>query len=207
MGGILYENPEIYPKDLINSMIKNVYSTIQRILINIHYIGKNSIIKYPYKIWGKAAISIGSDTFIAENSFLCAVTHFHEQKFLPKIVIGNNVCIGSNFFLACVDEVIIEDNVLMSDRVFISDHMHGYENVRLPIIDQALKSKGKVRIKEGSFIGINAVIMPGVTIGKNSIVGASAVVTKSVPDYAVVAGNPAKVIKLFNDTSKKWESK
>ena len=99
----------------------------------------------------------------------------------------------------------IGNNVLISDRVFISDHIHGYTDVGLPIINQKLEPRGSVRIKEGAFIGINSVIMPGVSIGKNSVVGASSVVTKDVPDYCVVAGNPARVIKKYDLESNKWE--
>lgn len=166
-------------------------SCIQKFLLGLN-IGKNTIIKFPFKLWNKSELKIGENTFIAENSFF-AITKLKNNSEIVSI--GSNVCIGSNFFIAAIDKIIIEDNVLISDRVFLSDHCHGFEDINVPIISQPLKEKGKVILRNGCFIGINSVIMPGVSIGKNSVVGASSVVTKSVPDYTVVAGNPAKIIR------------
>jgi acetyltransferase-like isoleucine patch superfamily enzyme len=185
-------------------MIKNLYSYLQKKVIRFRTFGKNSIVKFPYKIWGRKFIELGSNVFIAENAFLSAVERWEGQAFTPNLKIGNNVTIGSNFFVTCIKSVTIEDNVLISDRVFIADHVHGYENPKLPVLRQPLEFKGEVLIKEGSFIGINVVIMPGVTVGKNSVVGASAVVTKNVPDNSVVAGNPARIIKHFDSRKKAW---
>lgn len=170
-------------------------------LTGFKYFGKNSIIKGPMKVWNRDCIEIGNDTFIAENSFL-AISKTRER--VPLFKVGANCCVGSNFFVACIDEIIIENNVLFSDRVFISDHIHGYMDINVPIIKQSLVSRGKVLIKEGSFIGINSVIMPGVTIGKNSVIGASSVVIKDIPDYCVASGNPAKIIKKYDHIEKKW---
>ena len=167
--------------------------------------GKGSVIKFPSKVWNKDCIEIGKNVFIAENAFLSTVKEHKGKKFQPSLVIGDNVCIGANFHVSCTESIIIEKNVLISDRVFIADGMHGFENISVPIIDQPMTNKGKVLIKEGSFLGINSVILPGVRIGKNSVVGASAVVTKSVPDFAVVAGVPAQIIQKYNLKSKKWE--
>jgi acetyltransferase-like isoleucine patch superfamily enzyme len=68
-----------------------------------------------------------------------------------------------------------------------------------------MRAMGSVVIQEGAFIGINAVILPGVTIGRNAVVAASAVVTKSVPPFTVVAGNPATIVKRYNDIDGSWE--
>jgi acetyltransferase-like isoleucine patch superfamily enzyme len=188
---------------MIGRYLQLIYSSIES-KIGFKAFGKNSIIKFPFRIWNKGAIEIGKDVFIVENSFFAVSKVFGNQKFKPKVKIGNNVRIGGSFFLSCIDSIIVEDNVIISDRVFISDHGHQYENIKMPIVNQPLEYKGKVLIKTGSFIGVNAVIMPGVTIGKNSVIGASSVVTKSVPDYTVVAGVPAKVIKKYNFREKIW---
>jgi acetyltransferase-like isoleucine patch superfamily enzyme len=188
----------------ISLLLKYVYSFVQS-KTGFKKFGRGSIIKFPYRIWNKKNIEIGKNVFIVENSFFAVSTTFKKQKFSPRVVIGNNVSIGSNFFLGCIDGITIEDNVIISDRVFIADHTHSYENPNVPIIDQPLEPEGKALIKSGSFIGVNAVIMPGVTIGKNSVVGASSVVTRSVPDYAIVAGAPAKVIKRYDFKTGKWK--
>lgn len=167
--------------------------------------GSDSIIVPPFKIWNKERINIGKKVFIAENAFFAVSTSFRNQKFNPLVSIGNKVQIGSNFVLGAINGVTIENDVTIADRVFISDHIHGYTNIKLPIAKQPLESKGKVVIGSGSFIGVNAVIMPGVKMGKNSVVGASSVVTKSIPDFAVAAGIPAKVIKKYNIKKRVWE--
>jgi len=187
----------------MKKLIMYIYSVIQR-RMGFSDFGNYSIIKYPYKIWNKKKISIGKNVFIAENSYLAVSVQHNESTYTPKLEIKDNTCIGSNFFVACVDQVTIEEDVLISDRVFISDHIHGYEDFQTPIIRQDLRKGGKVTIKRGSFIGINAVIMPGVTVGKNAVVGASAVVTKDVPDYSVVVGNPAKPIRKYDLKKKIW---
>lgn len=183
----------------------SIYSFFLSKFVHFGRLGRNSVVKFPFKLWNPQYIALGKDVFIAENSYFAISDFDHGKKYNPQVTIGNNVCIGSNLFIACIQNITIEDDVLLSDRVFISDHIHGYENVRLPIIQQPLIPKGSVIIRKGAFIGINAVIMPGVTIGKNAVIGASSVVVNDVPDNSVATGNPAKVIKKFDRIKKKWE--
>ena len=78
---------------------------------------------------------------------------------------------------------------------------HEYRNVEVPVIDQGIVQRGqKVSIGEGSYIGINAVIVGNVKIGKHCVIGANLVVTKNVPDYCVAVGRPARVIKNIAKT-------
>jgi acetyltransferase-like isoleucine patch superfamily enzyme len=186
-------------------LILRVYSFLQS-KTGFQSFGQGSVIKYPYKIWSKGNICIGSRVFVAENSFLSVSTEHRGRHYRPLLSIGDDTCIGSHCFIACIDRVVIEKEVLLSDRVFISDHIHAYRHLPTPILFQPLEPQGQVLIKSGSFIGINAVIMPGVTIGKNSVVGASSVVIKDVPDYCVAVGNPAKVIKRFDLSQQDWVS-
>jgi acetyltransferase-like isoleucine patch superfamily enzyme len=83
---------------------------------------------------------------------------------------------------------------MIADRVYISDIDHEYRDDRLPVIAQGVYSKGPVLLKAGCWIGVGAVILPGVTVGRNAVVGANAVVTRDVPDFAVVGGVPAKIL-------------
>lgn len=188
---------------MIKSILLNLISFTQS-LSGYKSFEKGSVVKFPSKIWNKGCIEIGKNVFIAEGSFLSVVTEHKGKHFQPSFVIGDNVCIGANFHVSCTQSVIIEKNVLISDRVFIADGMHEFENISVPIIDQPMTNKGKVLIKEGSFLGINVVILPGVTVGKNSVVGASSVVTGNVPDYSVVIGNPARIIKKYDNKARKW---
>lgn len=186
-------------------LIIGCYSYIQS-KTGFQAFGRGALIKYPYKVWSKENICIGSRVFIAENCFLAVSTEHRGQRYRPQLSIGDDTCIGSHCFIACIDQVVIEEKVLLSDRVFISDHIHGYSDVTNPVLLQPLEPRGAVIIKSGSFIGINTVIMPGVTIGRNAVVGASSVVIENVPDYCVAVGNPAKIIKRYDLTQQAWIS-
>lgn len=177
-------------------MVKNIIINILRyfhILGGIGSIGRSSILKPFGIIWNKKYLYIGKNVYIGNNYFI-AISKI--EKLIPIIEIQDNSCIGKNFFIACVDKILIEKNVLISNNVFISDHIHGHMD-DLPIKDQELVPRGEVKICEGAFLGINCVIKPGVTIGRNSIVDANSVVIKDVAPRTVVAGNPAKVIKYL----------
>lgn len=119
-----------------------------------------------------------------------------------KISIGNRVVIRPGTMLFADTRVngasiTIEDDVLIGSGVHFYTGNHAFDNIEVPIIDQGHSESREVIVKKGSWIGANAIILPGVTIGENTVIGAGSVVTKSIPSKAVAAGNPAKVIKLL----------
>ena len=104
--------------------------------------------------------------------------------------------IGERCRISIANSLEIGEKVLLSPNVYITDCDHEYRDVDVPVIDQGIVQRGqKVSIGEGSYIGINAVIVGNVRIGRHCVVGANSVVTKDVPDYCVAVGSPAKVIK------------
>lgn len=124
-----------------------------------------------------------------------------------SIIIGNNVIIPPGTILSSIDKepqngIEICDDVLLGPNVSIYSATHNFDNIDLPIKKQGYSSS-KVLIKEGAWIGVNSVILPGVTIGKNCVIGANSVVTKSIPDYTVAVGAPAKVIKILEKKEEK----
>jgi len=92
----------------------------------------------------------------------------------------------------------MEDDVLLGPNVSVYSTTHIYKDISKSIKDQGY-TFAETRLQKGCWIGINSVILPGVTIGKNSVVAANSVVTRSVPDYTLVGGVPAKIIKNFKD--------
>jgi len=114
-----------------------------------------------------------------------------------RISIGNNVGISNSLFYA-KSEIIVEDDVLIGGGCQIFDNdFHGLTyNERVINRDTVLPIPiAKVTIKKGAFIGGSCIILKGVTIGEQSIIGAGSVVAKSIPDFEVWAGNPARFIK------------
>lgn len=122
-----------------------------------------------------------------------------------KIVIEDNCYIGQFFSVMAGGNVTIKKNTLIASYVAVIGENHnmnpeaGIKYGCQPLI------KKDVVIGENCWIGEKAIILPGVTIGDWSIIGASSVVNKSIPSYSIAAGNPAKVIKQYNFESKKWE--
>lgn len=110
--------------------------------------------------------------------------------------IGNGSEIGERCRISIANYLEIGKKVLLSPNVYITDCDHEYRNIDVPVIDQGIVQRGqKVSIGEGSYIGINTVIVGNVKIGKHCVIGANSVVTKDVPDYCVAVGSPARVIK------------
>jgi acetyltransferase-like isoleucine patch superfamily enzyme len=117
-----------------------------------------------------------------------------------NIEIGRRVVIrpGSMLFgesNSLISSIIIEDDVMLGSGVHIYINNHKFESVDLPFIDQGYYADEQVLVKRGSWIGANVIILPGVTIGINTVVGAGSVVTKSLPDNVLAVGNPAMVIR------------
>jgi acetyltransferase-like isoleucine patch superfamily enzyme len=166
-------------------------------------INNNFYIKRPIYIIGGKYISIGKN-FVAEQRLrLDAYDKFLSQNFDPNIQIGDNVSIEKDCHIACIVSIIIEDNVLIGSKVYISDHSHGSNDISLRPALRNLYSKGPVLIEKNVWIGEGVVVLPGVTIGMNSIIGANSVVTKSIPQNSVAVGNPAKVIRFNNSNDGK----
>lgn len=157
--------------------------------------GAGSRLEPSAKLISPHLVKVGNNVHICEHAWLNAKDDRCDDK--PTLSIGNGTYIGRFVHINAWQSVVIEDNVLLADRVFMSDADHNYENIEIPVRLQGDCFKGSIRLKEGCWLGIGVVILPGVTIGRNAVVAANSVVTKSVPDYAVVGGIPAKVIKLL----------
>lgn len=119
----------------------------------------------------------------------------------PRLILGDSVAIGEGAHITAMSRIVIGDGVLLGKYVTITDNAHGEvspASLRMRPNVRPLCSKGEVTIGRNVWIGDKATILPGVTVGEGAIVGAGAVVTKDVPPFAVVAGNPARLIKIVN---------
>ena len=128
------------------------------------------------------------DENLGEGSFIAAPI---SGACINDMKIGKGVYINSNCLVMGRGGITIEDGVQIAANVQLISNNHD------PYDLQVLTCK-PVLIKHDAWIGAGATILPGVCVGKHAVVGAGAVVTKDVPDYAVVGGNPARVIKMLD---------
>ena len=118
-----------------------------------------------------------------------------------EIIIGNHTRIGLRNTI--IGPVHIGNHVILAQNVVLSGLNHNYEDISLPIHLQGV-SVAPIIIEDNAWIAANSIITAGVTIGKHAIVAGGSVVTKNVPPYTIVAGNPAKAIKRYQSESQKW---
>lgn len=171
----------------------------------------------PRKVLNPQFISVGDHVKFGPYCQLAAVTEYPGpwlrppdakidlQHFEPIIRIGNRVTATSGLHIFAQYSVLIEDGVGFGPNVFINDASHGHESVDVPFMWQPLQGIAGVSIGRGCWIAANVVILPGVNIGKQSIIGANSVVTGNIPPYCIAVGAPAKVIKQWNMESQAWE--
>ena len=119
-----------------------------------------------------------------------------------KISLGDRVVIRPGCMLFADPReggggITIADNVLLGSGVHIYVHNHRFDDPNLPIIDQGYLASKSVKLESGSWIGAGAVILPGVTVGKNAVVAAGSIVTRDVQPLTLVAGNPARLIRTI----------
>lgn len=148
-------------------------------------------------------VSIGDNVLLARDVWI-NIVHFRETKHSPKVSIDARTSVGRRTTITCAMSISIGKRVMLGPNCFITDHNHNYENVSISPADQGIGSIKPVTICDDVWIGTNVVILPGVTIGKHSVVGANSVVTRSVPAFSVVAGSPAKLVKSYNKRRKMW---
>jgi carbonic anhydrase/acetyltransferase-like protein (isoleucine patch superfamily) len=123
----------------------------------------------------------------------------------PMIVIDEGTNIGRRCTLSAANRIIIGNFVLIAPNVFIADTHHEYQDIGVPIMHQGITTyTDQVTIGDESWVGINAVVMGNVNIGKHCVIGANAVVTRDIPDYCVAVGNPAKIIKMLDLRNGQW---
>ena len=162
-------------------------------------IGKGSIINWPTgNMYGERWISIGDDTMIAGQVTLSAGMMPGQQMMTdPVVIIGDRCLIGRGSAIVGHYRIDIGDDVFTGMNVYITDQNHGYEDIAAPIGIQDPEDDPVV-IGSGSWIGSGAVVLPGACLGENCVVAAHSVVRGEFPSYSVVAGVPAKVVRLHD---------
>src|SRR5262249_42045112 len=127
----------------------------------------------------------------------------------PAIVIGDQCSLGNDTIISARNSIRLERAVLIAQSVLIMDHGHCYQDISLPILAQNITEGGRIVIGEGCGMGRGAAIICNqgiLDVGRHCVIGANAVVTRSVPPYSIVVGTPARVVKQYDPDSKTWRS-
>jgi lipopolysaccharide O-acetyltransferase len=165
------------------------------------------ILRRPLYIRGKKYIRIG-DNFTSGVGLRLDAFSADKEVCLE---IGKNVEVNDYVHIGAIRSVKIGNNVLIASKVFIADHNHGYYGFQdrhdspMSLPNSREISCSPVFIDDNVWIGEFVSVLPGVSIGKGTIIGTMSVVTKSIPPYCIAVGSPAKVVKKYNFETAKWE--
>lgn len=174
------------------------------------------VIQLPRVIQSPERIYLGSNVKFGPNSVLKVKTAYPghwlrhpngahvEMTFDPVLHIGDRVTATGGLEVTVYDRVTIEDDVTFAGNVFISDGNHASLRGDVPYKYQGIGSIAPIHIGRGSWIGKNAVILPGVSIGAHTIIGANAVVSRDVPAGCIAVGMPARTIRSWDAEQERW---
>jgi acetyltransferase-like isoleucine patch superfamily enzyme len=150
-------------------------------------------------------VKLGNSVRLLEHVWINVATEDPTGE--PTIVIDDNCSIGYGSIVSGKNRIHLERDVLVGQHVVIQDHNHAYENINVPIMEQGVTKGGTIRIGEGSWIGRGAAILCSrgeLTIGRHCVVSANSVVMRSIPDYSVVFGTPATIIRQYDPETRAW---
>ena len=161
-----------------------------------------------FMVTHRECIKFGHKMGISDNVELCVTYNkdILKQKNIskPSLCFGDYVWIGRDCHFGCSYNIHIGNYVTFGPFCHISDRNHGYKDVYTPISLQPENAKKPVIIDDETWIGFGSQIMAGVHIGRHCVIGAGSIVTKDIPDYCVVVGNPARIVKRYDINKKEW---
>lgn len=150
-------------------------------------------------------IKLGSSLMIWKDAWFNVQDHDGSTE--VRIILEDGCTIGARNIISAKNCIHLERDVITAAAVLIMDHNHAYENISVPIRDQGTTAGGTIRIEQGCWIGHGAAIVCNqgeLVIGRNSIVAANSLVTKSFPPYSVIVGNPARLARQFDPVNNVW---
>ena len=195
------------PFSIVPRLASRLNTILKRFMYPFHDFGDGVSIHYTCDISRGVAsrIAIGHRVYLAPHVWLNVEGDAASTE--PTIVIGRGCKIGRSSVISAKNCISFGENVLLAPSVLVMDHDHEYRDPSRPIQEQGTTAGGRVFIEENCWLGYGAVVLcqnEDMSIGRNSVIGAHAVVRKTVPPFSVVAGNPARLVKRFDPLSGAW---
>lgn len=179
---------------------KDIYRSLIQMVAGLEIFSLPKLKKIRVKLYS-LAFDMGDDTHIGAGVKL-ERRHIRKRYLDRDIKIGNQVLLGTGCSIDYTGGVELKDNAKISQHALILSHSHATDHNAYLRKPQLIRFH-KVVVEENAWIGENAVILPKVTrIGKNAVIGGGSVVGRNVPDYAMVSGNPARIIGYVNHENK-----
>jgi acetyltransferase-like isoleucine patch superfamily enzyme len=194
------------PLDIFPRVFRKLYSTWVAHTYPFAAKGRNLSLHWSCVLSRRIAqrIEIGNSVIIRKDAWFNVLPEAIEGV---NIRVGNNCLIGAQDVISAKNLIDIEQDVIIGTSVLIQDHNHAYEDVERPIRKQGPMPGGVIRIGAGSWIGHGASIVCNqeeLVIGRNSVVAANALVTRSFPPYSVIVGNPARLARQYDPERRIW---
>jgi len=195
------------PLELLPRGLTKLYSIWVSLVYPFASKGRNLSFHFTSAMDRKRAvrISLGNSVSLRKDAWLNVATEDPNGE--PVIVLEDNCHIGYGSILSARNLIHLERDVLVGQQVIIVDHNHAYEDITLPVIEQDITEGGRIRIGQGSWIGRGAAIIcpkGELIIGRNCVVAVNSVVTRSIPDYSLVVGMPARIIRQYDPETQTW---
>lgn len=168
-------------------------------------LGKRSVVYKPIMIRGRKNISMGDYCFFFTGARIEVISKYGDQRFSPSLNIGNNSTFEQNCHLTCAGKIDIGINCSILANVCITDIDHNIDDMSGKVLSNRLDIN-EVNIGDNCFIGMGSFILAGTNLGNGVVVGANSVVKGVFPDNVMIAGSPAKIVKRYDTSLKKWVS-
>jgi len=170
--------------------------------------GRNVTIGARFTAHSPDCIRVEDNVIIAQDVTLRAMRTYPwsnpPQQFQPELILKRGCFVNRFCEIVSARRVVLGEEVMLGPGCYIATHGHGYASAERPIRQQPLETPGEVTIGDGSWLGAYVIILGNVTIGRNCVVGANSVVTRSIPDHCVAVGAPARIVKRWDPQTKCW---
>lgn len=201
---------QIYRRDGLSPVLEATFDRLRSLVV-----GKQRGFQNGFRVGAGTSwltgphVEVGRNLRVGRRCRIETISEHNGLNHMPRLVFGNDVSINDDVHIGCVSRVEIGNNVLMASKIYISDHNHGSysgEEQDSPMLPPGERRLGyaPVVIEDNVWLGELVSVLPGVTIGRGSIIGANSVVSRDIPPYCIAVGTPAYVIKRYNFELREW---